>query len=157
MYRALSRTVGVNVLGGAVSMSDMGYEDHLDRALSETPDTAERGDRFSVPDPVVRQEGNVTVYENFADTHDTLAREPNHVLKFLQTEMGTSAQIDAAGRARLTGSFKQRRVADALDEYVESFVRCSECGSPDTRFVTEQGAKVMKCDACGALSAIPDI
>lgn len=129
----------------------------MDRALSETPDVAESGDRFTVPDPTVRQEGNVTVYENFAETYDRLARDADHVVKFFQSELGTSAQIDDKGRARFTGEFRQRRIAEALEDYVESFVLCSECGSPDTRIVTEQGADVLKCDACGALSAIPDI
>jgi translation initiation factor 2 subunit 2 len=135
----------------------MDYDEQLDRALSEAPDVNHGGDRFTVPDPVVRQEGNATVYENFAETHDRLARDADHLQTFLQSELGTSAQIDDKGRVRLTGEFKQRRVVEALDEYVESFVLCSECGSPDTKFVTERGAKVLKCDACGALSAIPDL
>ncbi|KAB1188308.1 MULTISPECIES: translation initiation factor IF-2 subunit beta [Haloferax] len=135
----------------------MDYDEQLKRALSEAPDVSEGSDRFTVPDPVVRQEGNATVYENFAETHDRLARAPDHLQKFLQSELGTSAQLDDKGRVRFTGEFKQRRVAEALDDYVESFVLCSECDSPDTRLVTEQGAKVLKCDACGALSAIPDL
>jgi translation initiation factor 2 subunit 2 len=135
----------------------MDYDDQLDRALDESPDIAETGSRFEVPDPTVRTEGSATVYENFEATLDRLNRDRNHLLKFLQTELGTSAQIDARGRARFTGDFKQRRVADALEEYVDSFVLCSECGSPDTRLVTENGAEVLKCDACGALSSLPDI
>ncbi|KAB1196126.1 MULTISPECIES: translation initiation factor IF-2 subunit beta [Haloferax] len=135
----------------------MDYDEQLDRALSEAPDVNEGSDRFSVPDPVVRQEGNATVYENFAETYDRLACDADHLQKFLQSELGTSAQIDDKGRIRFTGEFKQRRVAEALDEYVDEFVRCSECESPDTKFVTEQGATVMKCEACGALSAIPDL
>ena len=43
----------------------MDYEDQLDRALEKTPDIEGSGSRFSLPDPEVRQEGNVTVYENF--------------------------------------------------------------------------------------------
>lgn len=135
----------------------MDYEDQLDRAMAETPDISEESDRFEVPDPDVRPEGNVTVYENFQTTVDTLSRTEDHVLKFLQTELGTAASIDEKGRARLTGDFRVRRVSDALDEYVGSFVRCQECGLPDTRIVTEQGAQVLKCDACGALSPIPDL
>jgi translation initiation factor 2 subunit 2 len=135
----------------------MEYDDQLDRAIEQSPDIAETGSRFEVPDPVVRTEGSATVYENFEETIDRLNRDSNHLVKFLQTELGTSAQIDARGRARFTGDFKQRRVADALEEYVDSFVRCSECGSPDTRLVTENGAEVLKCDACGALSSLPDI
>lgn len=135
----------------------MDYEDQLDRALDRTPDISEGGDRFEVPTPEVRTEGNVTVYENFQATVDRLDRNPDHVVKFLQTELGTSAQIDEKGRARFTGDFKQSRVDDAIDAYVDDFVRCQECGLPDTRLVTEQGTRVLKCDACGALSSVPDL
>ena len=130
-----------------------GYEDQLDRALEKTPDIEGSGDRFDVPDAEVRQEGNVTVYENFQDTLDRLGREEDHVLKFLQDELGTSAHIDESGRARLTGEFSQRRIEDAVDEYTEEFVLCSECGLPDTRLEREQGALLLRCEACGARSA----
>ncbi|WP_251342677.1 translation initiation factor IF-2 subunit beta [Haloplanus halophilus] len=135
----------------------MDYEDSLDRALTETPEMSDAVDRFQVPDPEVRSEGNVTVYENFAGTHDRLNRTQEHLLKFFQSELGTSASIDDRGRARFTGDFKHSRVADALEEYVETFVTCSECGSPDTRLVEERGATVLKCDACGALSSVSEL
>lgn len=135
----------------------MDYDDQLDRALSETPDIEGEESRFEVPDPTVRQEGNATVYENFQETLDRLDRPENHVLKFLQSELGTSAQIDESGRARFTGDFRRDRVAGAIDEYVEDFVLCSECGLPDTNLVREKGARVLKCDACGALSAVPEL
>ncbi|WP_267639783.1 translation initiation factor IF-2 subunit beta [Haloarchaeobius amylolyticus] len=132
----------------------MDYEDHLDRAIEESADVEASGDRFSVPDPEVRQEGKMTVYENFDGTVDVLNRDANHVMKFLQNELGTSGHIDESGRARLTGSFRQSRVADALDAYVEGYVTCSECGSPDTHLQERQGTTVLKCDACGALSSV---
>ncbi|RLM59717.1 translation initiation factor IF-2 subunit beta [Halobellus sp. Atlit-31R] len=135
----------------------MDYEDQLDRALEQSPEIAEGGERFEVPDPEVRQEGNATVWENFEATHDRLARDSDHLVRFLQSELGTSAQIDDRGRARFTGDFKQRRVAEALSAYVDDFVTCSECGSPDTRLVDERGTTVLKCDACGALSSVPDL
>jgi translation initiation factor 2 subunit 2 len=135
----------------------MGYEDNLDRALKETPDIETTGSRFEVPDPETRSEGNHTIYENFQSTVDRLGRDDSHLLRFLQSELGTSAQLDDRGRARFTGDFKQRRLADALDAYVDGFVRCSECGLPDTRLVEEQGTTMLKCDACGALSSVPDV
>jgi translation initiation factor 2 subunit 2 len=131
----------------------MGYDDHLDRALEETPDIEGGGDRFSVPDPEVRQEGNATVFENFRNTVDSLGREPDHVLKFMQNELGTSGHIDESGRARLTGEFGTRRVADAIQEYADEYVLCSECGLPDTRIEREQGVEVLRCEACGARSS----
>lgn len=131
----------------------MEYDEQLERALEETPDIEEQASRFEVPDPEVRTEGNVTVVENFQAIVDRVSREERHVLKVLQSELGTSAHIDESGRARLTGEFRQERVADAVEAYTEDYVICPECGLPDTNLVTEQGAKMIQCDACGALSS----
>lgn len=135
----------------------MDYEDSLERALTETPEAGDAVERFQVPDPEVRSEGNVVIFENFQGTYDRLNRERDHLLKFLQSHLGTSASIDDRGRARFTGDFKQSRVANAIDEYVASFVTCPECDSPDTRLIEEHGATVLKCDACGAQSPVPDL
>jgi translation initiation factor 2 subunit 2 len=131
----------------------MDYEDRLNRAIEETPDIDAGGERFEVPDPEVRVEGNVTVYENFQATADRLGRDPEHLLKFLQNELGTSAHIDESGRGRLTGEFDADRVDAVVEEYVSQYVTCPECGLPDTRLEREQGAELIRCEACGARSS----
>ena len=132
----------------------MDYEEQLERALEEKPDIAEKESRFEVPDPELRTEGNVTVFENFQALLDAVSRDTDHVLKFLQDEFGTSAQIDDRGRARLTGQFNESRVRAAIDEYVEAYVICPECGLPDTHLTREHGAELLECDACGARSSV---
>ena len=129
------------------------YEDQLSRALERTPDIEGGGSRADLPTPEARQEGNVTVYENYRDAVDQLDREPEDLLGFLQSELGTSARIDERGRARLTGSFDAARLADASDAYADAFVRCPECGLPDTQLVDRAGTTMLQCDACGALSS----
>jgi len=131
----------------------MDYDEQLDRAIEATPEIEGSSDRFDVPDPDVRQEGNVTVYENFQSTVDRLGRDDEHVMKYLQNELGTSGHIDESGRARLTGEFGHRRIDEAVEAYTEEFVRCDECGLPDTRLEREQGVLVVRCEACGARSA----
>jgi len=130
----------------------MDYDDMLEKAIEDTPDIEGSSDRFEVPEPDVRQEGNVTVYENFQDLIDRLDRDEDHVMKFLQNEVGTSGHIDESGRARLTGDFREDRIAEAVDAYTEEFVLCPECGLPDTRLEREQGAVLLRCEACGARS-----
>ncbi len=132
----------------------MDYDEQLERALEKKPDIAGEEKRFEVPDANVRTEGNVTVFENFQEVVDRVDREERHVLKFLQDEVGTSAQIDERGRARLTGEFDAGRVDAVIDAYVEAFVLCPECGLPDTKITQEQGAELLKCEACGARSAV---
>lgn len=130
----------------------MDYDEMLDQALEEAPDIDGTSERFEVPDPELRQEGNATVFENFQAICDRLSRDEDHVMKFLQDEVGTSGHIDESGRARLTGEFRQGRIADAIDAYTEEFVLCPECGLPDTKIEREQGATLLKCEACGARS-----
>lgn len=132
----------------------MDYEDQLDRAIERTPDIEGGGERFDVPTPALRQEGNVTVFENFRAVVGRLDRAGEHVMKFIQNELGTSGSIDESGRARLTGSFDTDRVAGAVGEYTEEYVLCPECGLPDTRLETEQGATLLRCEACGARSSV---
>ena len=93
------------------------------------------------------------MFENFQSICSILDREDEHVMKYLQNELGTSGHIDESGRARLTGSFGERRIADAVDAYVAEYVVCPECGLPDTRLEQEQGVKLLRCEACGARSA----
>ncbi|MFC7114533.1 translation initiation factor IF-2 subunit beta [Natronoarchaeum sp. GCM10025703] len=131
----------------------MDYDEQLDRALEDTPDIEGSSSRFSVPEPDLRQEGSTTVFENFQSTVGQLGREDTHVMKFLQNELGTNGAIDESGRARLTGSFGEDRIADALSAYADEYVLCDECGLPDTRFERDQGALLLRCEACGARSA----
>jgi translation initiation factor 2 subunit 2 len=131
----------------------MDYDDMLDRGLEETPDIEGNSERFSVPEPDVRQEGHATVFENFQQVCRDLGRDEDHLLKFLQDELGTSAHIDESGRGRFTGEFSERRIQNALEAYSERFVLCSECGLPDTDIVNEQGVELLQCAACGARSS----
>jgi len=131
----------------------MDYDEMLDRGLEDTPDIEGSSERFEVPEADVRQEGNVTVFENFQRVCDYLGREDDHLMKFLQNELGTSGHIDESGRARLTGDFNERRINEALSAYADEYVLCSECGLPDTRLDREQGAVVLRCEACGARSS----
>ncbi|MDR9382411.1 MAG: translation initiation factor IF-2 subunit beta [Natronomonas sp.] len=132
----------------------MEYEDGLDRAIESTSDVEGSTGRFLIPDPDVRQEGNVTVYENFQSTLDALDREATHLMKFIQTELGTSATIDDRGRLRLTGEFGHDRIETAIEAYAERYVLCPACGLPDTRLETENGAEIRHCTACGARSPV---
>lgn len=125
----------------------------LERGLEETPEITAETERFEIPDPEVRQEGNATVFENFQTVCEALGRDPDRVVRALQDDLGTSGHIDESGRARLTGEFGPSRIADAVEVYAEEFVRCPECGLPDTTLEREQGVLLLVCEACGARSS----
>ena len=136
----------------------MEYDDMLDRAVEEAPDAEGDESRFAVPTPSVRHEGNGTVVENFPAVADRLARDPDHLLRYLKEELGTAARVDDRRRARLTGTFKPRRVEAVVEAYTRTYVVCPECGLPDTHLESDPdaGTTLLVCEACGARSPVDD-
>lgn len=130
-----------------------GYDSLLSRAISKTPNQNGSGERFIVPKPKTFIEGRTTVWENFEEIRDTLNREQDHFLKFLLKEMGTAGKVEGT-RLVLQGRFTSEQISALVDEYVGEYVKCAECGRPDTKLVKYDRVTTLKCDACGAQRSI---
>lgn len=131
----------------------MEYADLLDRALDAMPELAEQEDRLSIPDPIGETDGAFTRLTNLHEIADALSRDPEQIHSHIQRELGTNGQLEE-GRARYNGSFTIADFDAAIATYVDEYVRCSECGLPDTHLVTEEGTQMLRCTACGAFRPI---
>ncbi|KZN24688.1 MULTISPECIES: translation initiation factor IF-2 subunit beta [unclassified Haladaptatus] len=131
----------------------MDYSSALDRGMDAVPELETSDERFSYPDPAVQKDGSFTRLTNLDDIADALSRDGEHVHSSVQRELGTSGKYED-GQARYSGSFSVSDFETALDEYVEEFVICSECGLPDTRLVRENRNLMLRCDACGAFRPV---
>ncbi|PSP43966.1 translation initiation factor IF-2 subunit beta [Halobacteriales archaeon QH_10_70_21] len=131
----------------------MDYEASLDRALSAVPDIESGGDRLSVPDAVAQADGAFTRFNNLDAVADALNRNTDHLHRFLQRSLATSGKLQS-GVGRYNGEFAARDFESAVEEYTEEYVRCSECGLPDTRLVQEDRTMMLRCDACGAFRPV---
>ncbi|MFB6082499.1 MAG: translation initiation factor IF-2 subunit beta [Halanaeroarchaeum sp.] len=132
----------------------MDYADALERAIDAVPDRPSAGgDRLSVPDPEGETDGQFTRLTNLGAIATALSRDPEHLHRNLQRELGTNGQFDG-DRARYNGSFSIADFSSAIDEYVAEYVTCSECGLPDTVLVTEDGVDMLRCQACGAFRPV---
>ena len=132
---------------------DFDYEELLTRAKDRLPKKTTEHARFTVPSADVFIEGKNTIIRNFGDIIDTLGREDNHLLQFLQQELGSAGSIQ--GRRAIFKRKLSRADIDAkIKSYTETYVTCKECSKPDTRLVKEGRVLVMECDACGAKKAI---
>ena len=125
------------------------YEANLDRALEMLPDIETSDERFIIPEPKIFSEGKATVLENFSQIVDVLNREPDHVMKSLTRELGTAGKIDGQ-HAVFQGKFTAEAIAEQIESYVNEYVKCSECGRPDTKLVKSDRILMLQCDACGA-------
>lgn len=132
----------------------MEYDSALTRAYDALPERpGDAGSRLTIPDPAGETDGSFTRLTNVGDIADALSRDPEHLHRAIQREFGTSGQFDG-DRARYSGSFTVDDFEAAVEDYVEEYVTCSECGLPDTRLVREDGVEMLRCDACGAFRPV---
>jgi translation initiation factor 2 subunit 2 len=131
----------------------MEYEASLDRALDAVPDIGSGSDRLSVPDASAQADGAFTRFTNLDSVADALARDVDHVHRYVQQSLATSGKLEE-GVGRYNGNFTEREFEAAVEEYTDEYVRCSECGLPDTRLVQEDRTMMLRCDACGAFRPV---
>jgi translation initiation factor 2 subunit 2 len=131
----------------------MNYDDALDRGLDACPELDSESDRLSVPDPVGETDGAFTRLTNLPEIADSVSRDPDHLFRYVQAELGTNGQFDGQ-QARYNGSFSVRDFQSAIDDYVAEYVTCSQCGLPDTNLVVEDGTQMLRCTACGAFRPV---
>ncbi len=98
-------------------------------------------------------EGKNTIIRNFISITKIINREPMHVYKYLMRELGTAGNIQGERlvlKGRISPSLVQRRI----ESYINTYVICSECGSPDTELRKEDRVEILVCKACGAMRPV---
>jgi translation initiation factor 2 subunit 2 len=130
-------------------MANDDYLSLLARAKQSLPETIEKHERFTVPEPDVFQEGKTTVVRNYGDIVDALRREPAHLLQYLLRELGAPGYLEGR-RLVFKAKISPAQITDRVMSYTETFVLCSECGRPDTHINRDGRVLVLECEACGA-------
>lgn len=125
------------------------YENLLKRAREKIPEFISRTERFEIPKVIGHLQGKKTIIANFIQICDTLGRKPDHLLKYLQRELATPAQIEK-NRLILGRKISSIQINKKIEQYVNEFVLCSECKKPDTQLIKEERVTILKCTACGA-------
>lgn len=122
---------------------------HEDESLNRLEDK----ERFTIPKVDVVYEGRTTILRNFEKILSILNRDADHLLKFFLKELGTAGEKDGP-RAIFQGKIPAQQIQNKLEEYVETFVLCQECGRPDTQLIKKDRLLLLRCDACGAIRSV---
>jgi len=130
------------------------YEKLLKRIDGErSKNSAETDSRFELPAVDVMWEGQRTYLRNFSDFPKILRRDSVKLLQYLSKEFAVPAE-----RIGDSAMFVGRRDPDdftrLLKIYVNDYIMCPTCKSPDTRTEKEKRISFLICEACGAKSTI---
>ncbi|XP_009798124.1 eukaryotic translation initiation factor 2 subunit beta [Nicotiana tabacum] len=141
---------------------DYEYEELLGRVFNilreNNPELA--GDRRRTvmrPPQVLREGTKKTVFVNFMDLCKTMHRQPEHVMTFLLAEMGTSGSLDGQQRLVIKGRFAPKNFEGILRRYVNEYVICNGCKSPDTILSKENRLFFLRCEKCGSGRSVAPI
>jgi len=130
------------------------YEKLLKRIDGErSKNSAETDSRFELPPVDVMWEGQRTYLRNFSDFPKIMRRDSAKLLQYLSKEFAVPAE-----RIGDSAMFIGRRDPDdftrLLKIYVNDYIMCPTCKSPDTRTEKEKRISFLICEACGAKSTI---
>ncbi|KAG7451634.1 eukaryotic translation initiation factor 2 beta [Guyanagaster necrorhizus] len=111
--------------------------------------------RYTIAPPSIHREGNKkSIFANVTDICKKMHRQPEHVIQFLFSEMGTTGSVDGAGRLVIKGRFQQKQVENVLRRYIVEYVTCKTCKSPDTLLTKENRIFFMSCESCGSRRSV---
>lgn len=125
------------------------YEKLLSKAESVFSGSNKNQERLKIPEPDIIYEGKMTIIRNFMDMVEMINREPKHIAKFLMTEFGIGVNITGK-RLTINRKISADQINSKIRQYMDSFVICYECNSPDTEIEKMGRTSVLVCKACGA-------
>lgn len=132
------------------------YEQLLNKAIEELPETIAGAERFNIEKVKGHIEGNKTVIINLKKIAKDMGRDENHLVKYLLRELATPGKI--IGERVIFGTkVAASAINKKIKKYVSEFVYCSECGKPDTKLVEEKEINYLRCLACGAKKPVKTV
>jgi len=127
----------------------MKYEELLERAYRQIPETKTSSERFEIPKSQIIIQGNKTIIVNFLKIAQVFRRGIDHLQKYLLRELATPGNLDGP-RLILNRKISSLLINQKIEQYANDFVICKECGKPDTILKKEDRFTYVKCQACGA-------
>jgi len=113
--------------------------------------------KLIIPIPRLSRYGLRVQWINFKITCEILNRDPAHVSKYFNKELGSqSYSINAEGGLLLKGRYDQTKIETILKKYIIEHVTCSACKSSNTKIIKVNRLPMIVCD-CGSKSPVPDL
>lgn len=111
------------------------------------------------PPQVSRVGTTRTAWTNFGEICDSLRRDPNHVMTFYLSELGTTGSIDGRRQMVIKGRLQAKYMESLLRKYIGEYVACRMCHSLDTELTREPTTRLyfMNCKTCGSNRSVQAI
>ena len=127
----------------------MNYEELLQRAREQMPESAKNRERFEIPKVTGHVEGNKTIVTNFNSICQLLLRDQKVVFKYILKELASPGVLEQ-NRVIFGRKLSSEMINEKIKKFADNFVICPDCGKPETEIITEGTTNYIRCNACGA-------
>ncbi|WWD20045.1 hypothetical protein CI109_104518 [Kwoniella shandongensis] len=125
---------------------------------AHNPELAGEKRRYTIVPPQVAREGTKkTMFANISDICRRMHRQPEHVIQFLYSELGTTGSVDGSQRLVMKGRYTQKQIENVLRKYIVEYVTCKICKSSDTLLGKENRLYFITCETCGSRRSVSAI
>ncbi|ETW02158.1 hypothetical protein H310_05730 [Aphanomyces invadans] len=130
------------------------YEEMLDRIMNKlhenNPDLADRKKAIIKPPQLMRVGTKKTLWVNFQEICKMMHRNPDHVLQFTLSELGTDGNLDGTQRLIIRGRYVPKYIESLLRKYITEYVTCQMCRSPNTTLTRDNVTRLhfVNCQEC---------
>ncbi|KAJ1865908.1 translation initiation factor eIF-2 beta subunit [Coemansia sp. RSA 989] len=119
--------------------------------------TGEKRKYTIVPPIVAPASGKRTAFANIEDISRRMHRPPDHVIRYIYAELGTTGSVDKEQQLLIKGKFKQKQIENVLSHYIAEYVVCKTCKSSDTSMTKDKSLSFIKCETCGSTRTVAAI
>lgn len=142
---------------GSKLPAELAYINLLKRAVHILKNSDNKQSKMKLPLEVKRELGNKTMI-NLFEIADVLKRDPEHIKRYLFSELATNGSINIDGKLIMKGNFLKAQIQDVLRLYIEHFIACASCDSVlNTSIVKDNKLYFLKCHNCGASRYVGNI
>lgn len=117
--------------------------------------------RYTMPPISIHHEGRgngqKTVLLNLKDVSDALDIPIELVIRYFGIELSAQCRQESeSSRVIINGTFTNEQLQSTLNNFIDVFILCPNCGLPETNLCINKGKVRHKCKSCGAKEEISD-
>jgi len=131
-----------------MKLLDRLYEKLPERRVTPPPD---------IPPLEIVHIGAQTKIKNFKNVCDVILRDPRICARYLLKELAARGTIDESGVFTIYSRVSMHTLNQLFKRFLDTYVRCSTCGSYQTELRRQGKVWIIRCLACGAETPVKPI
>ena len=116
----------------------------------------QKNDKLILPNLNIVTSTTNTFFKNAKDVLRTLKCNPEHYVKYMDTELGSVNWVSNSKKDGIIikGKVKKLKIQLLLQEYIKKYICCNICKSLNTKIIKDKKINYIYCNKCFSKTAI---